>query len=417
MRPRRTGLWIIAIVGATACGGSGSAADAARATDVVVVPSTVRLRAGEGMQLVAQANDSVGRPVGAADLAYAADTDAVIRVTSAGYVVARGRVGSDTVRVRSGALTRAVLVTVTAGAPRQIQVLSGSTQRGEVGTTLADPVAVRVDDAFGNPVSRASVHFESFGGGTLEPATAFTNPAGEARSVWTLGTVAGAQTAVASCDSITATFDATAAPGALAKVEQVGVPERRAHAADTVAVRLRAVDAHGNGVPGVATLFAVRQGGGSVQADHVETDAQGLVEGRWRLGRKVGVNELEARIRDVRDTTLHFMLRTVAGSAAGLTTVSGDRQRANAGAAVTVAPVVRVDDAFGNPVPSVHVRFAVVGGSGTVEPAEAVTDERGRAAVKRWTLGQPGPNILAVTVDGVPDTLRFSATARARPGG
>lgn len=74
------------------------------------------------------------------------------------------------------------------GATRTIDVESGDDQTGDPGSTLAEPVVVRVS-AGGSPVKGATVSFTdtSDNPGTLSPATRKTDANGEASSSWTVG--------------------------------------------------------------------------------------------------------------------------------------------------------------------------------------------------------------------------------------
>ena len=93
----------------------------------------------------------------------------------------------------------------------------------------------------------------------------------------------------------------------------------------------------------------------------------------------------------------------------------GDDQTASAGTAVPIAPSVRVTDAGDNPVPGVHVTFAVASGGGSVTGADAVSDASGIAAVGSWRLGgTPGENTLRATVAGLTGSpVTFTATGDA----
>jgi hypothetical protein len=158
--------------------------------------------------------------------------------------------------------------------------------------------------------------------------------------------------------------------------------------------------------------FSVAGGGGSVAPARVETGADGLAQTQWLTGTDAGINVLAVRAIDVRDTTIRIDVRTHGGAPAAARLVRGGNQRAAVGAAVPVAPIIRVVDQYGNDVSTARVRF--LASSGSIEPAEAVTDDEGRVTVQRWVLGAPGLNTLSVLVDGVADTLRVTATARPR---
>jgi adhesin/invasin len=399
----------------TRCTGTGDddGQSSDRAADVVVRPPVVRLRAGDVAQLAAQANDSNGRAVGGAGITYSTTTPRMIRVSPAGAVSSLGPVGDGSITVASGSTSRVVPVVIAAGVANTARVNSGGGQSGEAGTTLPEPIIITVIDAFGNLVPRADVTFQASGGGSAEPSAATTDATGVARTVWSLGQTAGPQTLRAIAGDANVVVEATAVSGRMASIESVGALVRRTSAGDTVPVRLRAADRHGNGVSGVVVAFTVARGDGMVAPARVETGADGLAQTRWATGTTAGLNTLRARAIDVRDTTIVIELRTYGGAAATVRLIRGSGQRAATGAAVPVAPVVSVVDAHGNAVAAARVRFIASSG-GTVEPPEAVTDDEGQVRVGRWVLGPSGANVLSVIVDGVADTLRVVAQARPR---
>jgi hypothetical protein len=98
--------------------------------------------------------------------------------------------------------------------------------------------------------------------------------------------------------------------------------------------------------------------------------------------------------------------------------LAGDQQIASPGAAVEVAPTVKITDASGAPVSGMLVYFTVTLGGGNVSGGITRTDPNGIAAVGNWHLGAlVGTNSLKVMAEGV-DPVFFSATAfRASPGG
>lgn len=404
-------LALLPLVAIGCSGGSGLEQAAGVAQEILVQPSTALIRTGQSLQLTVQVNDSGGSPVGGADITFSSSRPDLVRVTSTGEVSAVGPTGAGTVVVSSGDVQRSVGVTVSAGVPQHADVVSGGGQSGIVGSTLVEPLIVRVTDAYGNPVPRSAVHFDVGSGGSVEPAVAETDAAGRARALWTLGPVAGLQSIAISCDSVSAVAEATAAAGHMARIEPVGIIVRRVAAGDTVAVRLRATDAHGNGVSGVVVGFRVESGGGSVAPVRVETAEDGLAETHWVTGVRAGLNTLRVHATEVGDTTLHVEQRTYGGAPARAEIAAGSGQVAAVGAAVRTPPQVRVRDQYGNVVAGARVRFSVTAGGGTVDPPEVLTDDRGIAVVRAWTLGA-GENALAALVEGVRDTLRITARGR-----
>ena len=96
---------------------------------------------------------------------------------------------------------------------------------------------------------------------------------------------------------------------------------------------------------------------------------------------------------------------------------AGDDQVADAGAAVTIAPAVRVAQG-GRPLAGASVTFTVAAGAGTVTGSSATTGDDGVATVGSWRLGSTGQNVLRATVAGVSARpVEFHATARAPGGG
>lgn len=85
-----------------------------------------------------------------------------------------------------------------------IQIVSGNNQAGTIGTALADPLVVQVNDENGRPVPNVAVPWQVIdGGGTVSHDTTTTDASGRSQVTWTLGGTAG-------------TGDVTAVIGALA---------------------------------------------------------------------------------------------------------------------------------------------------------------------------------------------------------
>jgi adhesin/invasin len=100
---------------------------------------------------------------------------------------------------------------------------------------------------------------------------------------------------------------------------------------------------------------------------------------------------------------------------ASVTNVTGVPLIGTAGEALSERIVVRVADGAQNPLPGVTVTFAVTTAGASVDPASAVTDERGEART-RWILGRTaGQQVLTASAGGS-TTLQIAATAGpARP--
>ncbi len=174
----------------------------------------------------------------------------------------------------------------------------------------------------------------------------------------------------------------------------------------------------GNAAAGVAVVFSVSSGGGSITAASATTDATGVARvGSWILGTTTGTQTVTAQIAGATGSPLTFSATANAGNAATATKQSTDGQSGAAGVAVGTRPAVRVVDQYANPVSGATVNFAVVVGSGTISGGTQVTGTDGIATVGSWTLGQTaGANSLTATVQGTGvagSPLTFTATAIA----
>ena len=97
---------------------------------------------------------------------------------------------------------------------------------------------------------------------------------------------------------------------------------------------------------------------------------------------------------------------------AALSATTSTASTGTVGAAVPIAPAVKVTDANGAPVRDVAVQFAVTMGGGSLGSSTATTDVTGTASAGSWTLGTvAGPNEVTATVSGMA-ALRFTATGK-----
>src|SRR5687768_7274830 len=94
---------------------------------------------------------------------------------------------------------------------------------------------------------------------------------------------------------------------------------------------------------------------------------------------------------------------------------SGTGQSGAPGATLAQQPAVRVLTMAGKPAAGVLVRFTVTQGGGSIERAEAMTNEYGIAMGGSWRLGAAaGTNEVQAQVSTLP-VVRFTATAVAPP--
>jgi hypothetical protein len=188
--------------------------------------------------------------------------------------------------------------------PATLEAATPIAVTGVVGEPVDPAPAVRVVDATGQPMPGVRVVFSTSGGGEIMSEEALSDANGVAAvGTWTLGTLAGEQSLVATLErSAPIEFVADAVPGAAASLEaragldQIGV----AGAPLPISPSVRLHDEHGNTIAGAVVTFAVTEGDGSVAGGSVATNGQGVATvASWTLGPAEGLHVLTARIDEV----------------------------------------------------------------------------------------------------------------------
>ncbi len=303
--------------------------------------------------------------------------------------------------------------------PTAAASVTGTTFSGVVGTVLQQPPSVRITDQKGRAIRGLLVRFRvASGGGRVSSDTVRTDGSGQASSGgWVLGTTAGTQTLEATAGSLTTTFTATALPGPVSQLVRLSANNQLAPVATPVAVApsVRAEDQYGNAVPGVAVLFGVVQGTGSVDGAQQTTNASGVATAiSWTLGTQSGLQLLRAIATGA--TAVDFTAIAQPGAPVNLVKIAGDNQIGAFGAVVPIAPGVRLVDQFGNGVGNVPVTFAPGPNSGTVTFPSAFSDPaNGTAFVGSWTLGPTATSqTLTASSSALPGrSVTFTASASA----
>jgi hypothetical protein len=254
------------------------------------------------------------------------------------------------------------------------------------------------------------------GGGSVQPARSTTDAQGIARAEWTLGLRAGApgQTASATLAGLPpVSFSATATTaGVVLQWVRTGGDGQTGPVGsvlpDSLAVQLRTPA--GAPVQGADVVWAVTAGGGQLSPTAARTDAQGRARAAWTMGTAVGPAQATARVDE---GVLTFSAVARVGAPAVIQVVSGNGQSAVRGIPLENPLAARVEDAYGNPLAGVPVRWSVTAGGGDVERDTSITGGDGTART-RWAMGfTPGENTAAATVEGVGTAL---FTALGAPG-
>ncbi|HET7038547.1 MAG TPA: Ig-like domain-containing protein, partial [Gemmatimonadales bacterium] len=120
--------------------------------------------------------------------------------------------GEQTVIASDGTLTGSqTAITVEPAAAASMTIQAGNDAAAVVGSSVATPPAVRVTDAFGNPVAGVAVNFAvaAGGGGVTDPAPVTNGEGIAAVTAWTMGST----TAMSDTGTFANALEATSAAG------------------------------------------------------------------------------------------------------------------------------------------------------------------------------------------------------------
>lgn len=288
---------------------------------------------------------------------------------------------------------------------------------GPAGFLLADTIAVRVTDSTGRALADVPVQWSAVDGGAVAAVAPRSDSTGIARALWTLGKKTGRQRVRAQVGSGSAsvaipavTIVADARAGAPADMYIVAGDRQKATVGTTLrrTISIRLVDAQGNGVADIPLRLSLSAG--AVPDSAPRTDRGGVATIRWTMGRSAGAHSLAIHV-DGLDKLLKVSATATAAAPANLAFEDAPQR----GPRTRSRPVFAlVTDVYGNPVPDAPVTFTTK--TGTVTPARAVTDTRGRALL-RWLPGAgAGEHTLtgAVRATDVRGTLVAQGTVSAR---
>lgn len=298
---------------------------------------------------------------------------------------------------------------------------TGGSAMAIAGTVAVNtPVApqVQILDAKGKGIKGLLVKWRvGAASGSVVKDSSFTDVSGVALSGgWTLGTAAGTQTLTATANGVSPiTFTAQVAAGPVANLVRVSPDPQQATVNTNVpaAPSLRAQDVFGNPVSGVAVTF-VATGGGSIEGAQQSTDINGIATAlSWKLGTTAGQQIALATATGA--TQASFSANALAGAPVNMVKVVGDNQTGVTGLTLSIAPGVRILDAFNNGVGGVPVTFTPGPNSGTVTGGTVLSDPAtGTAFVGSWILGPAPSQTLVVTssaITGVSQTFTANAIA------
>jgi adhesin/invasin len=309
----------------------------------------------------------------------------------------------------------AFTVNAVAASANGLALESGNGQTAPAGAALAEPLVVRVTDAFGNPFPGVAISWTPVGGGSVSETSTTTGQDGRSAVTRTLGSASGEQSTQAASEGLAgspAVFTHTATAGSPSGVSIVSGNRQTGDPGTLLPQPLvvQVADAAGNPVAGAAVAWIITGGGGSLDPQTSTTDASGRASSSWTLGSSAGPNTAEAVVSGVGQVT--FEASAASPGPDDIRIVSGDRQTGQAGQQLGAPLVVQVVDASDAPVAGVEVTWRVRSGGGSVAPSTGTTDAGGQTTAQ-VTLGSgTGENRIEASVPGA-GSVTFTATAAA----
>ena len=307
-----------------------------------------------------------------------------------------------------------------------LTIISGDQQTGHPGQTL-EPFVVEVRQNGSLVPAGVFVTFLHDRGGSSDVVVS-TDTNGRAQSTLTLGRGVGVTTITASVrGGASVTFTATATiptpptpPPEPTRLVKISGEVLLAAPGDSLTFVVELQDLDGNPKPKVDVnfIFFGDATTGSLNPMSAETDADGRVQTTLTLtDDATGEYIVEAYNSDDFGVYVDFTVSvdTSPRTATRLAKISGDDQSGFTGEVLANPFVVEVRDQFDDPLEGVTVTFAVLTGSGALSATTAMTDANGQAA-STLTLGsEPGANTVEISVEGVSETVVFSAEASLPP--
>jgi hypothetical protein len=183
------------------------------------------------------------------------------------------------------------------------------------------------------------------------------------------------------------------------------------------AIMMQVVDPYsGNGISGVTVTFSDNGAGGSFNPASVVSSSTagsiGDVSTIYTSPKQSGVVTITASLQGAGDVS--FTETAVPGPAVKLYTYAGGKQSGPEGSILPKALEARIEDAYGNGIPSITVTFAD-NNEGVLNPSSAMTNANGLAETSYQLPNTAGKYTITASAPGL-GTTKFVETAIAADG-
>ena len=206
--------------------------------------------------------------------------------------------------------------------------ISGDGQTGPVGSTLSQPLVVKLVDQDGAPAVGEVIVWEvASGGGSVSSSQSSTDADGRAATSLRLGTTIGSNVVRATLGLLNpVSFTAIATPAPPTRVAALSGDGQSAAVSTQLPLDLvvKVTDAVDNPTAGVLVTFAILSGGGTLSANSGVTNAAGTASFRWTLGPAGGIQVALASVSGLNPAV--FTANAVAGAPEALRILPRDNR-------------------------------------------------------------------------------------------
>ena len=280
----------------------------------------------------------------------------------------------------------------------------------------SEPLVVRVDNQFGDPLPGVTVGFSGDGvAHTLSDDSQTTGTDGQASITVTAGQANGTITVTASVDGVAEdvifilTVEEAAAPVADEIIRVSGHDQTLDFDEQSEPLLVRVQDQAGANFEGAEVTFVGAGAGHTLSSPTATTNVDGEASITVTSQQEGGTITVTASVDGVAEDVI-FTLNVeeaAAPVADTLISVSGDGQTLDFDEQ-SEPLVVRVDDQFGNPLPGVTVGFSGDGVAHTLSDDSQTTGTDGQASITVTAGAVDGAITVTASVDGVVEDVIFT---------